>query len=265
MKKYFLMVLIFALIITMMTGCGASKKTAEEGQLIFVANGEDFVREGFVSKDGWHLTFDHVYITLADIKAYQTNPPYDAESEKEIKADVMVSLDGIKTVDLAEGDTPVFVGKVEAPVGHYNALSWKMVKAADGENKDTVLTLVGKAQKDGKNIDFRIKLDKEYEYLAGEYIGDERKGIVDKGQEADLEMTFHFDHMFGDFDTPLEDGLNVYALGFEPFSNIAKNGKLDVDINDLKEKFSKEDFEKLMNILPTLGHVGEGHAHAKEL
>ena len=25
-----------------------------------VANGEDFVRQGFVSKDGWRISFDHV-------------------------------------------------------------------------------------------------------------------------------------------------------------------------------------------------------------
>lgn len=55
------------------------------------------------------------------------------------------------------------------------------------------LVIIGKAEKDGKLIDFNIKVDKQYQYLAGEYVGDERKGIVEAGKEADLEMTFHFD------------------------------------------------------------------------
>ena len=30
-----------------------------EGSLVLVANGEDFVRQGFVSKDGWSINFEH--------------------------------------------------------------------------------------------------------------------------------------------------------------------------------------------------------------
>ena len=76
---------------------------------------------------------------------------------------------------------------------------------------------------------------------------------------ADLEMTFHFDHIFGDADTPADDELNVGAPGFEPFAELAEGGKLDVDMAALKEKISAEDFGKLEAMLPTLGHVGEGH------
>ena len=31
-----------------------------EGSLVLVANGEDFVRQGFVSKDGWSINFEHL-------------------------------------------------------------------------------------------------------------------------------------------------------------------------------------------------------------
>ncbi|MEO1288023.1 MAG: DUF4382 domain-containing protein, partial [Chloroflexota bacterium] len=47
------------------------------GTLEFHANGEDFVREGFVSKDGWIINFDHVWVSLSNVRAHQTNPPYD--------------------------------------------------------------------------------------------------------------------------------------------------------------------------------------------
>jgi len=30
------------------------------GTLQFVANGEDFIRQGFTSKDGWNISFDEV-------------------------------------------------------------------------------------------------------------------------------------------------------------------------------------------------------------
>ena len=35
--------------------------------------------QGFVSKDGWAISFDAVTVTLTGITAYQTDPPYEAE------------------------------------------------------------------------------------------------------------------------------------------------------------------------------------------
>lgn len=37
---------------------------AQTGTLVLVDNGEDFIRQGFVSKDGWQIDFDHAYVTL---------------------------------------------------------------------------------------------------------------------------------------------------------------------------------------------------------
>ena len=34
---------------------------SEKGKLAIVANGEDLIREGFVSKDGWRIDFNKVY------------------------------------------------------------------------------------------------------------------------------------------------------------------------------------------------------------
>jgi hypothetical protein len=265
MKKVLSLVITFALIMTLLIGCDSKK---DLGSLEFKANGEDFVRQGFVSKDGWDISFEHAYITLSEITAYQTNPPYDSQSGDKIKYDEKVSLKDTKTVDLAEGDEnaeTISVGKVKAPIGQYNAISWKMVKGTEGEAKDNCLAIIGKATKDGNTIDFNIKVDKQYKYSAGEYIGDERKGILSKDGKADLEMTFHFDHIFGDFDTPENDGLNTGALGFEPLAKVAEDGQLNVSIGELESKLSEEDYNKLIDILPTLGHVGEGHTHAEEI
>lgn len=85
----------------MLGGCGNGEDAV--GTLQFHANGEDFVRQGFVSKDGWSINFDHVYVNLADVTAYQTDPPYDSQSGGDVEAEVEVSLDSVYTVDLAEG------------------------------------------------------------------------------------------------------------------------------------------------------------------
>ncbi|NOQ17708.1 MAG: DUF4382 domain-containing protein, partial [Dehalococcoidales bacterium] len=59
-------------------------------------------------------------------------------------------------------------------------------------------------------------------------------------------MTFHFDHIFGDADTPMDDDLNVSALGFDPFADVAEGGQVDLDMSELH-----------------LGHVGEGHCYSE--
>ncbi|RKD28786.1 DUF4382 domain-containing protein [Thermohalobacter berrensis] len=271
MKKLLTLLITALLLISLiLTGCTSTKASNKKtGELIFVANGEDFVRKGFTTKDGWKITFDNVYVTLDDITAYQTNPPYDAHSGEDIRSDTKVSLDGPMMVDLAKGDEnakPILVGKLDnVPVGHYNAISWKVIEGTKGKGKGGVFTFIGKAKKDGKTINFNIQLGKEYKFLGGEYIGDKRKGIVEEGKTADLEMTFHFDHLFGDYELDKNDDLNLGALGFEPFAKMSEKGYVEVNMSQLKEKLTSTEYNKLLNILPGLGHVGEGHCHAVEL
>ncbi len=265
MNKLPITLMILALLASVtLVGCGG---TAEKGTLQFNANGEDFVRQGFVSKDGWAITFDHVYITLADITAYQSDPPYDPHSGGEVQSQVRVGLDEAHTVDLAEGGEdapPILVGEVkDAPAGHYNAISWKMARASSGPASGYALVVVGSAEKGGQTVNFTIKIDQEYTYTCGEYVGDERKGMLQKDGTADLEMTFHFDHIFGDADTPMDDALNVSALGCEPFAGAAEGGTLDADLAGLQVKLSARDYQMLVDILPTLGHAGEGHCHSE--
>ena len=263
-KSHIGLLVLSAMILGLLLGCGSQ----EPGTLQFYANGEDFVRQGFVSKDGWSISFDHVFIHLGDVAGYQTDPPYDPHEGGEIDADEEVGLDGTYLIDLAEGGPdaePILVGQVpDAPAGRYNALGWRMLKATDGPAAGYSLVIVGSGEKEGQRVGFVIQVDTEYEYACGEYVGDQRRGILQEGGNADLEMTFHFDHIFGDAETPLDDALNVEAPGFEPFAVVAGGaGMLQADLGELQEAMAPADYQKLIDILPTLGHVGEGHCHSE--
>ncbi len=263
LKRSVICIAILSIIVSsLLVACGGK---AETGTLQFHANGEDFVRQGFVSKDGWNISFDHVYINLAEITGYQADPPYDAHAGGEVKAKQQVSLEGVYNVDLAEGGEdadPILVGEVsDAPVGQYNAISWKMTRASDGPAQGYSVGMAGTAEKDGEIITFNIGIENEYPFTCGEFVGDERKGVLSQDGVADLEMTFHFDHIFGDAETPLDDDLNVGAPGFEPFAGAAEGGTLTIDMAGLQSQLSAEDYQVLVDTLPTLGHVGEGHCH----
>jgi len=246
-KKLTITIIALSMLTIVLGGCAGGGGAT--GKLQFYANGEDFVRQGFVSKDGWSITFDHVYITLSEIAAYQTEPPYEPSSGTGIKAKTTVALDRAYTVDLAEGGQdapPILVAEIlDAPVGHYNAISWKMSRAVSGAAAGHSLVVIGTAEKDGQSLDFTINIDDECEYQCGEYVGDARKGILEKGATADLEMTFHFDHIFGDGELPPDDELNLAAVGFQPFAD----GAAAAGVLNMTEMH--------------LGHVGEGHCHCE--
>lgn len=236
--------------------------SAEPGTLEFRANGEDFVRQGFVSKDGWQMNFDNLYVTLSDLKAYQVDGTFDPDAGNEIAAEETVEVSEVITVDLAEGDDqaePVLIESVAAPAGQYNALAWKMVPATSGPADGSTLLLVGTAAQDGETIPFTIQLDPEYTYTCGEFVGDSRKGILDPGEQADVEATFHFDHVFGDGDAPADDPINTGALGFGPLAALASDGALTTDMAELEQTLSPQDYSTLEDTLEGIGHVGEGH------
>lgn len=228
--------------------------------LTLVANGEDFIRQGFVSKDGWRIDFNHAFVTVDQVTAYQTDPPFNAEGKDNLNATESVMLvDETITIDLAEGDenaSPIIVADAIAPLGVYNALSWKLV---NDSQTNTSIILDGVAVKDGETINFVLNLAMPLEYQCGEFIGDERKGILEAGKEAQLETTFHFDHVFGDGEATPDDEINVGAIGFQPLAQLANNGELNIDLATLEAQLSPDDYGKLINNLESLGHVGEGH------
>ncbi len=247
------------------TTAAADPAEGETGTLEIVANGEDFVRQGFVSKDGWQISFENVYVNLADLAAYQSDPAYDAQKGGKIDAKQTASIEGIQTVDLAAGDEnadPIQVAEISAPAGQYNAFAWKVVPAPDTATEGAAILMRGTATKDGETVDFALEIDRELAFKCGEYVGDERKGIVQADSTGEVEATFHFDHLFGDGDAPADDEINTGALGFEPFAQMAQDGRVEVDGEALQQNLSDDEYAKYEKILANLGHVGEGHCHA---
>jgi len=245
-----------------LAACGGAQET---GELQFVANGEDFVRQGFVSKDGWQIDFQNVFVTLSDVQAYQTDPPYNASTGDAPEGETVAAGD-VFTIDLAEGGADaapiLFASATEAPTGQYNAISWDMVNATDGPSAGNTLMLVGTAVKDGETVNFTLSIPEEFSYSCGEFVGDARKGfLTESGDVADVELTFHFDHVFGDGDSPADDSLNVGALGFDPLAAVATNGELNASLADLEGSLAADEFATLVDTLQTLGHVGEGHCY----
>ena len=214
------------------------------GQLTIVANGEDFVREGFTSKDGWELTFDRVEVRLGE-----TIPLKDGVPGTEIAP---------QDVDLASGDEtakPILLGTVTVPSGHYNGIQWSF---APSEERPS-LQLVGTATQDRRILTFDLAFVPDTSYSCGEYVGDIRKGFVESDSPGDLEITLHFDHIFGDGSLPSSEDINVKSLGFEPFAAIAVGQSVLVTPETLAEQFSPEALSQLETLISGLGHVGEGH------
>ncbi|MEL7068471.1 MAG: DUF4382 domain-containing protein [Cyanobacteria bacterium J06581_3] len=241
--------------------------SSSPGTLIIEANGEDFVRQGFTDKDGWQISFDHVYVTLQDIVAAQSDPPFEAGKGDPVSAtQKVVAGTPPLTVDLAEGGAdapPIAVAELsEAPSGRYNALAWEMVAPATGPAEGYPLVLIGTATKEGQTIPFNIQLSEEMAFNCGDFIGDERKGLLEADETATVEATFHFDHIFGDAEAAADDEINTGALGFDTFAELADSEALTVTSKELEEQLSAADYDQLKTLIASLGHVGEGHCDA---
>lgn len=218
----------------------------ESGTLAFYLSGEDLATQGFtepkLTKDGWSLGFDHIFVTVTDIVAYQTQPPFAAAPGNLPEVVHEQPLPGVFTVDLvaaADSEDRVRLDAIDAVPGHYNALSWRVVPADSGPHAGWAMVFMGTAEKEGERVPFRIESAEARRYLCGEYVGDERKGWLTAGGAADLEMTLHLDHIFGRADKAETDPLNVDALGIAPF-------------------LSTTDASPGLRGLH-IGHVGEGH------
>ena len=244
----------------------ALAESTEQGSLSLVVNGEDFVRQGFVSKDGWSINFAHVYVNLGEAIAYSTTSfePQPEDTKENIQYQNSVDFQPLKSpADLAAGQNdaqPIVVAEAMATPGFYNALAWKLSTADDTSvMPGNTISLIGQATKDGKTVDFELGFNQPVEYVCGEFVGDSRLGIVAPQTPAKVEATLHFDHIFGDRDSPLEDALNQDALGFQPFADLASNGEIKLQPADLSTQLSASDYQQLTDAILGLGHVGEGH------
>lgn len=240
-------ILILALCLTTLAITACSEKT---GTLEIRANGEDFVTEGFISKEGYTIDFDNVLINIGNIKAYN---PQDEKLSTTIKVATLI--------DLKKGtpaDPTVAVRKLEnVPEGNYQSLRFSLKQIESGEYAGYSIILIGSATKDEKTTPFLIKLNEELTFDGREgYVGDSIKGLVDPGESSDVEMTFHFDHLFGNIEAPADDHVNSGSPGFDFFMTYENNGSIDVNQNQMIEN---PQYDKLIRALESLGHLGEGH------
>jgi hypothetical protein len=219
------------------------------GSIVFTANGEDFVRRGFVDKHGWSISFEKLYINIVEPTAYIPD------------GDGAVVLEGSHWVDLAEGGEeaePIVMGSVqEVPPANYQALRFALRRAGEGPYAGSSIVMIGSAERQGVQVPFTILLDEEMAFDGPEgYVGEELKGLLQPGSTTEVEMTFHFDHVFGDNEADAEDHINTGSVGFDFFYAFAENGVVDVCQEDLQ---GAEGYGTLVRALWTLGHLGEGH------
>ena len=255
--------LTVGLMILLMGSACSGAGSSGVGTLELRANGEDFVREGFTTKDSWDITFDYVYAEVKDAIAYQTDPPFNPDTDVELSSQADVKLVDAARIDMAEGDDtaePILVEQVETESGRYNAISWKLTS-----DDSPSLVLVGTAARDGETLPFEIAMNPSLKFVCGDFVGDERKGVLKAGEVADVEATFHFDHLFGDVDLPADDVLNRGALGFDPFAALAQDGSVAVTPDMLENQLTDVEKNQLAYIYESLGHVGEGHCRAESI
>ncbi len=243
--------LVIAALFAGLTACGNQE---QPGSIVFTANGEDFVRRGFVDKQGWKIRFEQLYINIVEPTAYVPD------------GDETVVLEGSHWVDLAEGDMeadPVVLGTVNrVDPANYQSLRFALKRAPGGPYAGCSVVMIGSAEREGVQVPFTIRLDEEMVFDGRDgYVGDELKGLLKPGSTTDVEMTFHFDHLFGDNQADAEDHINTGSVGFDFFYPFARDGVVDVRQEDLQDA---EGYRTLVQALWTLGHLGEGHCRVSQ-
>ncbi|MDJ0899948.1 MAG: hypothetical protein QNJ55_14175 [Xenococcus sp. MO_188.B8] len=198
MKKTTNLTSVIVLFTLLLSSCQAGESTAKQetivskGNLVLVANGEDFVRQGFLTKDGWQIEFDRLEVSVSQVIAYEVNSDYHQDLNKNLQSQPQVLiLEQATTIDLAAGDDqakPIVVINTEAPEGFYNALSWKMQPAKDGLLPNQTIVLQGKAVKKQRNVNFLLGFHLPVTYYCGEFVGDSRKGMLQAGKSAEVEL-----------------------------------------------------------------------------
>ncbi|TVR47736.1 MAG: hypothetical protein EA386_06940 [Rhodobacteraceae bacterium] len=213
--------------------------------LTLFASGEDLATEGFteprLTKDGWALEFSRIIAHVDQVTAWQSEPPFMGDGP-DIEGTAL-EFGGPFTVDLVDADDAdlVELARIDADPGFYNALSWALSPAPQGEFEGFSLVFEGIARRDGDEVTFTLATRDAILHACGEYVGDTRKGFVTEDAGSELEITLHLDHLFGRADRPADSATNLEALGFDAF---ADGGMHEFTLGDLH-----------------VGHVGEGHCH----
>ncbi len=255
------------------------------GTIVFTANGEDFVRNGFTSKDGWALSFDHVYAVIGGPTAFQV--PDESGGAGKISrhaghphvgltsGGAHAALTGTFVVDLKQGDGPATIGEIKGvEAGNYNRIAWDL-KTCDAQSAVPVspvtaddlgivhgycLVLSGSASKGAVTKNFVIRFNEPIYWVSTEAHQDDI-GIVPLGGTGFAEMTFHLDHVFGDSSSGPTEGVNPGAVGFDPFAALDQDSDDDlyVDGRVMELYMPAGVCRQLYRAFVTLGHSGESH------
>lgn len=274
------MVAVLALAAAALPGCGDDDDDDDDeatGTLEFYANGETFIRDGFVSMDGWTMSFEHFYVNYYGPTGIQVVEDESADDDSEETAakhaghphndipegSAHVAVEGSFWLDLAEGEDRQLMTSTEAPVGNYNYANFAVVKTDEADWAGYSIVMIGAAQKDAETVAFTIKLDEAMTFSNCEQtVDDEFAGVVEEGGVGSVEITFHSDHIFGDESTlGEEDSVNEIALGFDSLFALSDGGVLDIDQSALAAGLSAEDYQTFLDALRTTGHSGEGHCN----
>ncbi len=247
---------------------------AGSGTLEFYANGEEFIRDGFVTMDGWQVAFDHFYVNYVGLTGIQV-----AEAQAELsfpakhaghphndipESSAHMAATGAFWMDLAAGDDRALITSVaDAPAGNYNYANFEVIHTTEGDYAGHSIVMIGSASKDTQTLPFTIRLDEQMVFSAcHQEVDDEYAGVVSDGGTGTVEITFHSDHIFGDESTLGEEGsVNDGALGFGPIAALAEGGVVDIDQTQLANGLSGDDYLTFIDALRTTGHSGEGHCN----
>ncbi len=248
-------------LVSVATGCAQAEPETSTGQLRLVANGEAFTHEGLITKDGWEVEFERVMLNLDAVVASQNDAM--AQDESDAPSQAVVLVDEPMVVDLTEGEAGAVTVVTQDAVstGAYTAIAWQLVSQPD----TPAIQLIGVARKDDTTLNFQLQFDRPFVYECGEYVGDQRKGLVKPDETGELEITTHWDHLFGDGTSAPDDEINTGALGFTPIAAFANEGTVTISYSELMQKLSPEDAEILTKTLDGMGHVGEGHCESPEV
>ncbi len=297
MKTLIKLLLLTVFLLTALTftlnGCGDDDDDDDDGggvgTLEFYTNGEEFIQNGFVGKTGWAISFDHFYVNYNAPTAFQV-PEDQIEIESKLTTPqsclpahaghphtdipdgaAHVALLNEYWIDLKtagpDGTNRVLLDAIEnAPIGNYNFINFAVSQGSESAYAGYSIVMIGAATKDSDTITFTIKLNEEMAFSdCQQTVDDENAGVVSKGGVGSVEITFHSDHLFGDYEALGEtDSVNDVALGFQPFADIAVDGALDIDQAEMKSLLSDADYDTFMEALFTTGHSGEGHCHYDE-
>ncbi|MEM9771374.1 MAG: hypothetical protein AAF889_07205 [Cyanobacteria bacterium P01_D01_bin.73] len=248
-----------------LVGCGGA--SVDTSELDVVVNGEAFAQEGMLSKDGWQIEFKEIVVAVGKVAASGV-PPRTANSDDILEASWPAEgTDGAsdsaagKFVTVALQNGPKSLGAQTVAVGNYNQVKWQW-----GDGSGAAIALQGKATKGDRTIEFDLEFPGAFEVACGDYVGDERKGIVTSESAGEVELTLHLDHLFGDGNSAADAEVNAKALGFGPFAeDAAEEDKVAMNPASFTGWGTPEVRQLLDKGLSSMPHVGEGHCEVQEV